>query len=193
MRDSNLHIIRPLQRGACRAQSEMNSTSRRNEPSIAKPGILRWQCIELAVLVLTTALIAVMDSELARAIAVGGLIALIPQMYFAFHAFRFRGARAMRQVTHSFYRGEAGKFLLTCCPSWYGMQSIWQWRPRWCDADADRTLIRPLRGRNLQDNFVPDLHCIALPACRQGNLSRIGAWHLKALPPQRIFSTTLPT
>jgi ATP synthase protein I len=114
MRDSNLHIIRPLQRGACRAQSEMNSTSRRNEPSIAKPGILRWQCIELAVLVLTTALIAVMDSELARAIAVGGLIALIPQMYFAFHAFRFRGARAMRQVTHSFYRGEAGKFLLTC-------------------------------------------------------------------------------
>lgn len=93
---------------------KMNSVSKRNVQSIAKPEILRWQCIELAALVLFAALIAVKDFELARAIAVGGLIALIPQMYFAFHAFRFRGARAMRQVTHSFYRGEAGKFLLTC-------------------------------------------------------------------------------
>lgn len=92
----------------------MNSVSKRNVQSIAKPGILRWQCIELAALVLTAALVAVVDSELARAIAIGGLIALLPQMYFAFYAFRFRGARAMRQVTHSFYRGEAGKFLLTC-------------------------------------------------------------------------------
>lgn len=93
---------------------KMNSVSRRNVQSIAKPEILRWQCIELAALVLIAALVAVKDFELARAIAIGGLIALIPQMYFAFHAFRFRGARAMRQVTHSFFRGEAGKFLLTC-------------------------------------------------------------------------------
>jgi ATP synthase protein I len=92
----------------------MNSTSKRKAPSIVKPEILRWQCIELAALVLTAALVATVDFELARSIASGGLIALIPQMYFAFHAFRFRGARAMRQVTHSFYRGEAGKFLLTC-------------------------------------------------------------------------------
>jgi ATP synthase protein I len=96
------------------SKSKMNSMPKRNVPSIAKPEILRWQCIELAALVLIAALIAVKDFELARAIASGGLIALIPQMYFAFHAFRFRGARAMRQVTHSFYRGEAGKFLLTC-------------------------------------------------------------------------------
>jgi len=94
--------------------SKMNSTLRRNVQSIAKPEILRWQCIELAALVLIAALIAVKDFELAWAFACGGLIALIPQMYFAFYAFRFRGARAMRQVTHSFYRGEAGKFLLTC-------------------------------------------------------------------------------
>ena len=92
----------------------MNSAFKRNVPSLAKPDILRWQCIELAALVLIAAVIDVKDFELARAIATGGLIALIPQMYFAFHAFRFRGARAMRLVTHSFYRGEAGKFLLTC-------------------------------------------------------------------------------
>lgn len=92
----------------------MNSTSKRKAPSIAKPDILRWQFIELAALVLTAALWALVDVETARSIAGGGLIALIPHMYFTYQAFRFRGARAMRRVTHAFYRGEAGKFLLTC-------------------------------------------------------------------------------
>lgn len=46
-------------------------------------------------------------------VLVGGAIYLIPNIYFALYAFRFRGAHAARQVLLSFYRGEMGKFLLS--------------------------------------------------------------------------------
>jgi ATP synthase protein I len=91
----------------------MNSESKRKAPSIVKPDILRWQFIELAALILIAALGVVVDAEVVRSIAGGGLIALIPQMYFTYQAFRYRGARGMRLITHAFYRGEAGKFFLT--------------------------------------------------------------------------------
>ncbi len=38
----------------------------------------------------------------------GGLIALLPNMYFAHRAFRFPGARAAQAIVRSFYAGEAG-------------------------------------------------------------------------------------
>ncbi|MFK7892143.1 MAG: ATP synthase subunit I [Granulosicoccus sp.] len=43
----------------------------------------------------------------------GGLIVWLPNCYFAFRAFRFRGARAARQIVRSFYAGAAGKMLLS--------------------------------------------------------------------------------
>lgn len=43
----------------------------------------------------------------------GGLIALLPNMYFAHKAFRFTGARAAQAIVRSFYAGEAGKLILT--------------------------------------------------------------------------------
>lgn len=43
----------------------------------------------------------------------GGLIAWLPNMYFALKAFRFSGARAAREIVRSFYAGEAGKLVLT--------------------------------------------------------------------------------
>ena len=43
----------------------------------------------------------------------GGLIALLPNCYFAFRAFRYRGARAARLIVRSFYAGVAGKTILT--------------------------------------------------------------------------------
>lgn len=43
----------------------------------------------------------------------GGLIAWLPNCYFAFRAFRHRGARAARLIVRSFYAGAAGKMLLT--------------------------------------------------------------------------------
>ncbi len=43
----------------------------------------------------------------------GGLIAWLPNLYFAWKAFRFTGARAAQAIVKSFYAGEAGKLILT--------------------------------------------------------------------------------
>jgi len=43
----------------------------------------------------------------------GGLICWLPSCWFAYRAFRYRGARAARLIVRSFYAGEAGKLLLT--------------------------------------------------------------------------------
>lgn len=43
----------------------------------------------------------------------GGLIAWLPNMYFAYKAFRYTGARAAQAIVKSFYAGEAGKLILT--------------------------------------------------------------------------------
>jgi ATP synthase protein I len=50
---------------------------------------------------------------IAYSVLIGGLIYIIPNMYFAFYAFRYRGAQAAQYVLMSFYRGEIGKFLLS--------------------------------------------------------------------------------
>ncbi|WP_434772939.1 F0F1 ATP synthase subunit I [Pseudomonas entomophila] len=43
----------------------------------------------------------------------GGLIAWLPNLYFAWKAFRFSGARAAQAIVKSFYAGEAGKLIIT--------------------------------------------------------------------------------
>ncbi|MBK6287923.1 MAG: ATP synthase subunit I [Gammaproteobacteria bacterium] len=55
----------------------------------------------------------IMDPVTGKSLLIGGLIFLIPQSWFAWRVFRFSGAGAAREVVQGFYRGEAGKFLLT--------------------------------------------------------------------------------
>ena len=43
----------------------------------------------------------------------GGLIAWLPNLYFARKAFRYSGARAAQAIVRSFYAGEMGKLILT--------------------------------------------------------------------------------
>ncbi len=43
----------------------------------------------------------------------GGLIIWVPNLYFAYKAFRFTGARSAQVIVRSFYAGEAGKIILT--------------------------------------------------------------------------------
>jgi len=43
----------------------------------------------------------------------GGLIAWLPNTYFAIRAFRYRGARAAQKIVRSFYAGAFGKMMLT--------------------------------------------------------------------------------
>ena len=51
--------------------------------------------------------------DVALAAFLGGMIVVLPNSYFAFRAFRYRGARAARLIVRSFYAGAAGKMLLT--------------------------------------------------------------------------------
>ena len=43
----------------------------------------------------------------------GGITVLLPNCYFVFRAFRYRGARDAKRIVRSFYSGEAGKLILT--------------------------------------------------------------------------------
>ncbi len=43
----------------------------------------------------------------------GGFVCWIPCCYFAFRAFRFKGARAAQKIVRSMYAGEFGKIMLT--------------------------------------------------------------------------------
>ena len=43
----------------------------------------------------------------------GGMIAFLPNLYFAYKAFRYFGARSVRAIVQSFWSGEMGKLILT--------------------------------------------------------------------------------
>ncbi len=43
----------------------------------------------------------------------GGLTALIPNMYFTYKAFQYFGARSIAAIVKSFWAGHAGKLILT--------------------------------------------------------------------------------
>lgn len=64
-------------------------------------------------LVIVAAGFAAYDKVVAYSVLLGGLISILPNAYFARLAFRRTGARLASEVVRLFYRGEAGKFLLT--------------------------------------------------------------------------------
>ena len=53
------------------------------------------------------------SSSAAISAMAGGFIVFLPNCYFAWRAFRYRGARAARLIVRSFYAGVTGKILLT--------------------------------------------------------------------------------
>lgn len=67
----------------------------------------------LAVLAVTLGLSLMQDLRSGLSAGAGGAIALVGDWYFARQAFRHAGAAAARAVVGGFYRGEAGKLLLT--------------------------------------------------------------------------------
>jgi ATP synthase protein I len=42
----------------------------------------------------------------------GGLIFVIPQLYFGFKAFMFTGARSIQKIVVNFYKGESSKLII---------------------------------------------------------------------------------
>lgn len=72
--------------------------------------LLRWQTA--AALVLTT-LALFIDIGAAIAVGLGAGIAIAGSLYFALQAFRHAGATQAPQIVRSFYKGAAGKFVIT--------------------------------------------------------------------------------
>jgi ATP synthase protein I len=80
---------------------------------LARPPAHRITLAQLAILALVCLPLLAYDAVIAWSLAAGGLIAIIPQAYFAHLAFRWRGAKSARAMARSSYAGEIGKFLLS--------------------------------------------------------------------------------
>jgi ATP synthase protein I len=78
-----------------------------------KPPIHKAFLVQIVFLFLVSALVAWKNPHTWKAFLLGGMIQCIPNWYFARQVFKFSGAAAAQRVTHSFYRGEVGKFVLT--------------------------------------------------------------------------------
>lgn len=72
---------------------------------------LKWQVRLMVALWLIAQLLSGTAAGLSALTGAG--IAVIGQAYFVFRAFRHAGATSARHIVQEFYRGEAGKFLLT--------------------------------------------------------------------------------
>lgn len=81
--------------------------------SIQKPPVLIVPALQSMTLAVTTLLLTMNDRLDPLSYLSGGLIAVIPHLYFSVYAFRYMGARAAKDITQSFYKGEVGKYLLT--------------------------------------------------------------------------------
>ena len=80
---------------------------------IARPPVYRISLAQLVVLAPLCLLLLALDKVCAYSVLSGGLIAIVPQLYFAALAFRWRGARSAQAIVRSGYAGEVGKFLLS--------------------------------------------------------------------------------
>jgi len=80
---------------------------------IERPPVYRITVIQLAVLVSSCILLLAIDRVWAWSALSGGLIAVLPQAYFATRVFRWRGAQSARAVANSSYAGVVGKFIFS--------------------------------------------------------------------------------
>ena len=80
---------------------------------ILRPPVYGITLAQLAILVLLCLLLLASDEVRAYSVLSGGLIAILPQAYFAALTFRWRGARSARAIARSSYAGQVGKFLLS--------------------------------------------------------------------------------
>ena len=80
---------------------------------ILRPPVYRITLAQLGVLVVLCLFLLTSDKVRAYSVFSGGLIAILPQAYFAALTFRWRGARSARAIARSSYAGQVGKFLLS--------------------------------------------------------------------------------
>lgn len=80
---------------------------------ITRPPVHRITLTQLALLAALCLGLWAFDMVVAWSVLSGGLIAIVPQAYFATLAFRWRGARSALAMARSSYAGVLGKFLLS--------------------------------------------------------------------------------
>jgi ATP synthase protein I len=80
--------------------------------SIPRPPIHRIILAQVIALVPPLLLLWWAWPRFASAFLAGAIIEVLGRAYFSFYAFRYVGARQMREVVRSFRRGEMGKFIL---------------------------------------------------------------------------------
>ncbi len=80
---------------------------------LARPPVYRITLAQFVALVPLCLVLLAVDRVCAYSVLGGGLIAILPQAYFAFRAFRWRGARSAAAIMRAGYSGEVGKYLLT--------------------------------------------------------------------------------
>lgn len=66
----------------------------------------------LASILIPVIVLIALGKDAALAALVGGWIATLANLYFAYQAFRYTGARASHLTVSAFYRGETGKFVI---------------------------------------------------------------------------------
>ncbi len=79
---------------------------------IKKPPVHKVIAAQCVVAIIVITLTIVINMTWLVSIIAGLLIAIVPYSYFALRVFRYRGAKNTAKVTQSFYRAEAGKFVM---------------------------------------------------------------------------------
>lgn len=80
---------------------------------ISRPPAHRITIAQVVVLFVLWAGLATWNVPAALSFALGGLVAIVPNAWFALGVFRWRGAGGAQRAAHASYVAEIGKFLLS--------------------------------------------------------------------------------
>jgi|GEM_PF-757170 len=80
---------------------------------LQRPPVYRVVAAQLLVSVLLALILLPLGYNVSLSSILGSLCCALPNAYFTWRVFRFHGARQAKQIVSSFYRGAAGKLLLT--------------------------------------------------------------------------------
>ncbi|MFT5709490.1 MAG: ATP synthase protein I [Halioglobus sp.] len=80
---------------------------------IKRPPVYRISIIQLLILLGVSLILLALRIEWVISVLCGGLIAVLPQAYFAARTFRWRGAQSAQSIARSSYGGVVGKFIFS--------------------------------------------------------------------------------
>jgi ATP synthase protein I len=80
---------------------------------IKRPAVYRISIIQLLILLGSSLILLGSQIEWAYSVLCGGLIAILPQAYFAARTFKWRGAQSAQSIARASYGGVVGKFMFS--------------------------------------------------------------------------------